>query len=87
MTSLTIVSKELSVEEAQNYADWLLTNGWKGTADKILINNKPYWEMWKNYDLCVCGHFQYLHTLRKKKCINHDGCGCKIFVKKEVKKK
>jgi hypothetical protein len=46
MTSLTIVS-DCSKEEIQSFADWLIDEHIKGFADKILINNKLYWEIWK----------------------------------------
>ena len=48
MTSLTIVAKsdEFSSEEAENLADYLLINiGFKAIFDKVLINNKEYYNV------------------------------------------
>ena len=44
--SLTIVvdKEDASKECLENYADWLLQNGWLGFADKILINNKIFFD-------------------------------------------
>ena len=50
MTSITIVTnkEDMSSECLENYADWLLENGWLAIADKILINNKPYYNVNKD---------------------------------------
>jgi ABC-type molybdate transport system substrate-binding protein len=55
MTSITIVSSDTSIEEAENFVDYLMQNlgGFKALADKILINNKTYIELedmtWKEF--------------------------------------
>jgi len=36
--------EDISKECLENYADWLLQNGWLGFAEKILINNKVFFD-------------------------------------------